>query len=69
MTLQQVNSSSLAEVGYEADSQTLTIVFRNGGTYEFFDVPESTYQALMAAGSHGEYFAQNIRGRYRYGKR
>jgi hypothetical protein len=69
MTLQPVNSSSLAAVGYETDTQTLTVEFHNGGTYEFFDVPESAYQELMAAGSHGEYFARNIRGRYRYAKR
>lgn len=69
MTLQPVNSSSLTAVGYEADTQTLTIEFRNGGTYEFYEVPESTHQELMAAGSHGEYFARNIRGKYRYAKR
>jgi hypothetical protein len=59
----------LPAIGYDADTQTLTIEFRNGGTYEFFDVPQSTYHELMAAGSHGEYFARNIRGKYRYAKR
>ncbi len=68
MTLQPVNSSNLSSVGYDADSQTLTIEFRKSGTYEFYDVPDSVHQALMSAGSHGEYFAHNIRGKYRYAK-
>jgi hypothetical protein len=68
MTLQPVTSSNLASVGYDADSQTLTIEFRKSGTYEFYDVPESVYQDLMSSGSHGEYFARNIRGKYRYVK-
>lgn len=68
MTLQQVNSSNLAEVGYDTETQTLTIVFRKSGTYEFFDVPETVYQELMAAGSLGDYFARSIRGKYRYAK-
>jgi hypothetical protein len=68
MTLQPVNSSNLAAVGYDADSQTLTIEFRKSGTYEFYDVPEPVYSALMAAGSLGEFFANSIRGRFRYAK-
>ena len=68
MTLQPVNSSNLAGVGYDAESQTLTIEFRKSDTYEFYDVPESVYQELMSAGSLGEYFANSIRGKYRYAK-
>jgi hypothetical protein len=68
MTLQPVNSSSLAAIGYDTESQILTVEFRKSGTYEFFDVPESAYQELMSSGSHGEYFARNIRGKYRYAK-
>jgi hypothetical protein len=68
MTLQPVNSSNLAAVGYDAESQTLTVEFRKSGTYEFYDVPESVYQELMSAGSLGEFFSHSIRGRYRYVK-
>jgi hypothetical protein len=68
MTLQPVNSSSLAAIGYDAESQILTVEFRKSGTYEFYDVPESIYQELMSAGSLGEYFARSIRGKYRYAK-
>ena len=66
MTLQSVNSSNIAAVGYDASSQTLTIEFRSGGTYEFYDVPEGVYVAFLKASSHGRYFQSEIRGRYRY---
>ena len=66
MTPQPVSSSNIAAVGYDLGTQTLTIEFRSGGTYEFYDVPEEVFQGLMAASSHGPYFQSEIRGRYRY---
>lgn len=66
MTLVPVASSNIAAVGYDAASQTLTIEFRSGGTYEFYDVPEPVHQGLMQSGSLGTYFQSQIRGRYRY---
>jgi len=66
MTLQPVNSSNIAAVGYDGASQTLTIEFRSGGTYEFYDVPEAVHQGLTQSSSLGSYFQQEIRGRYRY---
>ena len=59
-----VSSSSLKSVGYDPRSQTLEIEFETGRTYQYFNVPESIYQALMSAGSHGQYFNQNIKGSY-----
>jgi hypothetical protein len=69
MRLRPVNSSSLAAVGYDAESQVLAVKFRHGGIYEYFDVPKRAYKELMTASSLGEYFARNIRGSYRYAKR
>ncbi len=66
MTLQPVSSSNIAAIGYDSDTHTLTIEFRSGGTYEFFDVEEQVYDGLRSAGSHGQYFQNKIRGRYRY---
>lgn len=66
MTLQPVSSSNIAAIGYDADGQTLTIEFRSGGTYEFYDVPEQVFEGLRTASSLGQYFQNNIRGRYRY---
>ena len=64
-----VESSNLASVGYDESSHTLEVEFNHGGIYQYFDVPISVYQELMAAGSHGQYFAQNVKkAGYRYEK-
>lgn len=51
-----VSSSNLASVGYDASLNTLEIQFKNGGIYQYFNVPESIYKGLMNASSHGSYF-------------
>ena len=45
----------------------LEIEFLNGAVYQYYDVPQSIYDGLMAADSHGKYFAAYIKkGGYRY---
>lgn len=61
MKRQAVESSNLASVGYDANSNTLEIAFNNGGVYQYFNVPESVYDGLMNASSHGQYFDRNIK--------
>jgi hypothetical protein len=61
-----VSSSDLQSVGYE--SGTLEIRFHNGGTYQYFGVPESVYRSLMSAASKGSYFQNYIRGHYQYAR-
>ena len=61
MERQSVESSNLASVGYDAENEILEIEFNNGGVYQYFDVPENVYEALMNAGSHGQYFDRNIK--------
>ncbi|MER6369465.1 KTSC domain-containing protein [Streptomyces mirabilis] len=48
-------SSNLASVGYEPNSATLEIQFRNGSIYQYADVPESVYNGLLNAASKGRY--------------
>lgn len=61
-----VQSSTLQSVGYE--NNVLEIQFLSGGVYQYFDVPEHVYQALLAASSKGSFFSQAIRGVYRYAR-
>lgn len=63
-----VSSSNIASIGYDESSSTLEIEFLNNTIYQYFDVPQHIYQALMSADSHGQYLAQNIKGVYRYSK-
>lgn len=61
-----VQSSNLLSVGYDANSKTLEIEFRNGSIYQYFDVPEAIYLALMNATSQGKFFHQFVRERYSF---
>ena len=56
-----VNSSNLASVGYDASSNTLEVEFNHGGIYQYYNVPESIYNGLMNASSHGKYFDAYIK--------
>lgn len=68
MLRQSVDSTDLKEVGYDGSIQTLEIEFNSGGVYDYFDVPQNEYLSLMNASSHGKYFAQNIKSRYKFSK-
>ena len=59
-------SSNLITAEYEPVKQELTVVFRSGGTYTYFDIPPAVSAELMAAESPGGYLAANIKGQYRY---
>lgn len=57
-------SSNIAGVGYDHDTQELTVQFHSGRRYTYDSVPESVYDALMAADSKGRYFNDNIKNQY-----
>ena len=67
MERQYVSSSNIASIGYDFDNMILEVEFLSGAVYQYFDVPQSIYDGLMAADSHGKYFAAYIKkGGYRY---
>lgn len=61
-----VSSSNIASVGYEPDTSTLQVEFNNGTIYDYYDVPEETYTALIGAGSVGSFFHANIRNTFSF---
>jgi hypothetical protein len=62
-----VSSSNLASVGYDPENMILEIEFQHGGVYQYLNVPESKYEGLMKADSHGKYFDAHIKkGGYSY---
>lgn len=60
------SSSNLESATYDPDTETLTIEFKSGTSYDYMNVPPSIYRGLQGAGSAGEYFARHVRGRYQY---
>jgi hypothetical protein len=63
-----VSSSTIRELGYDADRQILEVLFVNGHLYQYFDVPEAIFQEMLRAGSAGQYLNANIKGRFRYAR-
>jgi hypothetical protein len=60
-----VPSHSLRSIGYDKATNALEVEFRNGGVYQYFAVPASTYAALMASESIGAFINQRIKPRHR----
>lgn len=63
-----VDSIALDSVGYDPDRSILELEFERGHVYRYYDVPDSVNRGMMAAPSHGHYFNQHIKGKYRYEK-
>ena len=61
-------SSNIARFGYDEGSRVLKVEFKNGGTYDYFDVPENVYDGMRNAPSKGQFLAQQIKGTFRYAR-
>lgn len=59
-----VASSNLHSVDYESWSGTLTITFRSGSVYEYYGVPASVCEDLLAADSPGRFHHEHIKNNY-----
>lgn len=64
-----MSSSNIASIGYDSISQILEVEFLNGAIYQYYDVPETLYDGLMSADSHGKYLNEYIKkGGYSYSR-
>lgn len=60
-----VSSSSIASVGYDANSETLEVEFlKTGKVYQYHNLPQFMYDRLMGAPSLGVFFNAEIRDNY-----
>ena len=66
MERQRVTSTNIRSIGYDATNGTLEVEFNSGGLYQYFNVPETVYTALMRAASKGRYLNDHIKDRYSY---
>ena len=56
-----VDSSNITEVGYDEQSRTLEIAFKNQRVYRYTPVTLEGYNLFLNADSLGSYFYKNIR--------
>lgn len=58
----RVESSMIAAVGFA--NNKLYVVFNNGTTYSYADVPVTLVAKLLRAKSKGKFFNQYVKGKY-----
>jgi hypothetical protein len=61
MTLTPVESTHLAAIGYDAETETLEVQFCNGDRWFYSYVFDDLYQGLRTAGSIGSFFNSRIK--------
>jgi hypothetical protein len=66
MKLRSLDSSMIR--GAKDIDPHLLIEFNDGNRYKFFNVPHNIKNDLMEADSHGKFFAQNIKDKYKFEK-
>ena len=62
------DSSNIARFAYDDPSQVLTVEFKAGGTYNYYDVPRQAFEQMRVAPSKGSFHATQIKGTYRYAR-
>lgn len=63
-----VSSSTIVSVGYDAAAETLEIEFKNGGIYQYYNVPAPVHQQFMESGSKGQFHHQYIKNAFPFSR-
>ncbi len=66
MLRNRVLSQLLKAIGYDANSKTLEVQFRNGGIFQYFAVPVTVYDRLIHADSKGRFFSTQVRPHFKF---
>lgn len=61
-----MRSSNIRHFSYAPATRVLTVVFNQGRTYEYYEVPRELFEGWKQAASAGRYHHQWIVGRYQY---
>lgn len=64
MDRELVSSSTVLSIGYEPTTNTLEVEFKNGGLYQYYNVPEPIFQQLMESESKGKFLHVYIKPAY-----
>ena len=61
-----VNSSNIAQVGYDSDANVVYVRFHNNSLYIYKGVSRMEFDGLLNAPSVGSYLHRNFKGVYAY---
>lgn len=68
MSMIPVNSSTIDSIGYNQQTNRLTVKFKTGAIYEYLDVPHYVYESVMSADSIGKALNSEVKGIYDFSK-
>lgn len=57
-----VESSLIKAIGYDKETEKLTVEFKRGGQYSYYGVSPETYDNFRQAESIGKFFLMEIKG-------
>ncbi len=61
----KIVSTGMDRIKYNSETNTLTVVFKNGKVYQYLNIPKHHYDKMLCPGvSVGRYFYYNIRDNY-----
>ncbi|WP_316178171.1 KTSC domain-containing protein [Bradyrhizobium sp. SZCCHNRI1009] len=68
MIREQVASSNIRSLGYDAASETLEVEFISGSIYQYYNVSEALHEQLMQAPSKGQFLNSYIKNAYPFSR-
>ena len=68
MELNEVQSSNIKRVGYNAEKEDLFVEYLSGALYRYKKVPKEVYDQLLESDSKGKFINTYIKGKYEYEK-
>jgi hypothetical protein len=63
-----VQSTNVTAIGYDEPSQTLEVEFNTGSVYQYYNVPQHLYDALMQASSKGQFINAYIKNAHSFSR-
>jgi hypothetical protein len=64
MEMYRVESSAMRAVGYDSGTRRMRIIFAQGNTHDYCEVPREVFENLVSAESKGIYFNRVIKDKY-----
>lgn len=63
---QEVDSSMMENISYDEAVQELSVTFKNGSVYHYYDVEQPIFDGLEQSASKGQFFIRHIRPWYKF---
>jgi DNA helicase HerA-like ATPase len=68
MERELVESSTIVSIGYDQTAEILEVEFKNGGTYQYYNLPSVVHERLMESSSKGQFLHANIKNSFPYSR-